>query len=410
MTAVLTDRDLRAQAAQRFEQLGWPTPRLEDWKYTNLTALSNETFERATKIEHADLTNLTLAARAAAELVFVNGVFAPELSTNADAFAMTSDVRERHYGRYADYADHAMTALNTANAQDAAFMQFDRTLDGFVHVIHFETNGYASHPRSLFVVGRGVQVAVVETFAGSGRYFTNAVTEIVAGEGAVVDHYKIECESADAWHVSTTQIHEERAANVTTHAVSIGGAVVRNEVNVALTGEGSSVVLDGLFVLTGKQHVDNHTVVDHARPHCESVELYKGILDQSARGVFDGKIIVRPGAQKTVSRQTNKNLLLSETAIVDSKPQLEISNDDVKCNHGSTIGQLDDEAMFYLRSRGVGEEEARNLLVYAFASEIVDRMKLEPVRELIRRAMFQSLPARLPERRSEGRGAEGGRA
>jgi Fe-S cluster assembly protein SufD len=412
MTAVLTDRDLRAQAAQRFEQLGWPTPRLEDWKYTNLAPLAewcgSGRLARSAAGEpraatQADLTNLTLAARAAAELVFVDGVFAPELSTNADAFAMSAAVRAEHYGRYADYANHAMTALNTANAQDAALLHIPRAFEGFVHVIHFGTDGVASHPRNLFVVDRGAQAAIVETFAGSGRYFTNAVTEIVAGEGAVVDHYKLECESTDAYHVATTQVHQERASSVTTRAVSIGGAVVRNEVNVALTGEGASVVLDGLFVLTGKQHVDNHTVVDHARPHCESLELYKGILDDSARGIFDGKIIVRPGAQKTVSRQTNNNLLLSETAIVDSKPTLEISNDDVKCNHGSTIGQLDEEAMFYLRSRGLGEAEARNLLVYAFASEIVDRMKLEPVRELIRRAMFRSLPGRLPERRAEGR-------
>lgn len=407
--SVLTDRDLRAQAAQRFEQLGWPTPRLEQWKYTNLAALAAQKFNRATKAERADLAHISLAARADAELVFVNGLFAPELSTNAGAFAMSDDVRAQHYARYADDAEHAMTALNTANAQDGAFLHITKSPESFVHVIHVSTDGHASHPRSLCVVERGVQTAIVETFAGSGKYFTNAVTEIVAGEGAVVDHYKIECESLDAWHVSTTQIHEARAANVTTHAISIGGAVVRNEVNVALTGEGASIVLDGLFVLTGKQHVDNHTVVDHARPHCESLELYKGILDQSARGIFDGKIIVRPGAQKTVSRQTNNNLLLSETAIVDSKPQLEISNDDVKCNHGSTIGQLDEEAMFYLRSRGLGEDEARSLLVFAFASEIVDRMKVEPVRELIRRAMFQTLPDRLPERRLEGRGqkAEG---
>jgi Fe-S cluster assembly protein SufD len=229
------------------------------------------------------------------------------------------------------------------------------------------------------------------------------VTELVAGEGSVVDHYKLECESVEAFHVATTQIHQQRAAAVTTRVISLGGAVVRNELNVALTGEGASVVLEGLYVLTGRQHVDNHTVVDHARPHCESLELYKGILDESARGIFDGKIIVRPGAQKTVSRQTNNNLLLSGTAIADSKPTLEIFNDDVKCNHGSTIGQLDEEAMFYLRSRGVGETEARSLLVYAFASEIVDRMKVEAVREQVRRIMFRSLSHVLPERREKER-------
>jgi Fe-S cluster assembly protein SufD len=387
------------QASQRFGQLGLPTPRLEEWKYTNLAPLTTREWARATTPASVDLSVVSLRDRAVAEYVYVNGVYAPELSTPNPLFVMAPSNRQQHYGRYADYANHAMTALNTANAQDGALLQIDASVDGFVHVIHFSTDGYASHPRNLFVVARGAQAAIVETYAGTGTYFTNAVTELVAGEGAVVDHYKLECESTDAFHIATTQVHQERAAAVPTRAISLGGAVVRNETNVALTGEGASVVLDGLYVLSGRQHVDNHTVIDHARPHCESLELYKGILDESARGIFDGKIIVKPGAQKTVSRQTNNNLLLSETAIADSKPTLEIFNDDVKCNHGSTIGQLDEEAMFYLRSRGVGEAEARSFLVYAFASEIVDRMKVEPVREQVRRLMFRSLPNHLPERR-----------
>src|SRR5205085_9814566 len=182
---------------------------------------------------------------------------------------------------------------------------------------------------------------------------------------------------------------------------AFGSALARLETNVALKGEGASLTLDGLFVLAGRQHVDNQTLIDHARPHCDSMELYKGILDESARGIFDGRIIVRPDAVKTNSRQVNHNLLLSETAIIDSKPTLEIHNDDVKCNHGSTIGQIEQESLFYLRSRGIGEEEARNLLVHAFASEIVDRIKIEPVREQVRRVLFQSMPQRLPERRGE---------
>ena len=190
---------------------------------------------------------------------------------------------------------------------------------------------------------------------------------------------------------------------MTSRIVSIGGALVRNEVNVALAGEGAGITLDGLFTMTGNQHVDNHTVIDHLRPHCDSMELYKGILDDSARGIFDGRIIVRPDAVKTNSRQINHNLLLSETAIVDSKPTLEIHNDDVKCNHGSTIGQLDEDAMFYLRARGIGEIDARNLLVYAFASEIVDRIKTDAVREQVRRALFAQMPGRLPEQRESPR-------
>jgi len=246
-------------------------------------------------------------------------------------------------------------------------------------------------------------VAVVETYVGSGEYFTNAVTELLARDGAVVDHVKVECESASAFHVGTLQVHQARSSSVTSHTISIGGALVRNEINVALAGEGAGVVLDGLFVTAGTQHVDNHTVIDHEKPHCESLELYKGVLDGSSRGIFDGKVIVRPDARKTVSRQTNNNLLLSESAVVDSKPTLEILNDDVKCNHGSTIGQLDEEAMFYLRSRGIGEAEARNLLVLAFAGEIVDRIKIEPIRELVRRELFARVPGRLPERREKAR-------
>ena len=399
MTA-LVDFGIREQAGQRFEQLGWPTPRLEEWKYTNLAPVQRATWKYADSVLDATPMNL---AGAVAELVFVNGIYAPALSTPNDAFAMTDVVREKHYARYADYENHAMTALNTANAQDCAMLQIDRPFDGFIHLHFIATDGYESHPRNLIVVKSGVEAAIVESYTGSGRSFTNAVTEIVAGDGAIVDHTKVECESIDGYHVGLTHIHQERAASVTSRSIAIGGAIVRNETNAALTGEGASLVLDGLFVLTGKQHVDNHTVIDHAKPHCESLELYKGILDQSSRGIFDGTIIVREGAQKTVSRQTNKNLLLSESAIVDSKPTLVIHNDDVKCNHGSTIGQIDEESMFYLRSRGLAEDEARSLLIYAFASEIVDRIKVDSVREQIRRVMFTQMPERLPERRGAAR-------
>jgi Fe-S cluster assembly protein SufD len=199
------------------------------------------------------------------------------------------------------------------------------------------------------------------------------------------------------------QIHQGRSSSVSSRSFAVGGAVARNDTNAVLAAEGANLVLEGLFVTNGTQHIDNHTLIDHAVPHCESVELYKGILDGSSRGIFDGKIMVREGAQKTVSRQTNKNLLLSETAVVDSKPTLEIFNDDVKCNHGSTIGQLEEEPLFYLRSRGIGQEEARNLLVYAFASELVDRIRIDAVREQIGRAMFQQMPGRLPDRRGEQR-------
>ncbi len=392
---IATQTDVREQAAARFEALGWPTTELEEWKYTNIAPIARVNW-RTDGQARADDLGASLRAEALAELVFVNGQLLEAGGTPAGAEILPlSEARvhpafERHYARYADYQRHALTALNTANAQDGALVVVPdgKAIAGFIHLLFIGSGSDIwSHPRNLIVVGRGSQVAVVESFVGTGNYFTNAVTEIVAGEGAHVDHYKIERESADAFHIGTVQIHQERSSNVTSRNISLGGSLVRNEVNVALSGEGAGLTLDGLFVLADGQHVDNHTVIDHVKPHCDSLELYKGILDDKSRGIFDGTIIVRPDAQKTNSRQVNRNLLLSETAIIDSKPTLEILNDDVKCSHGSTIGQIDEEAMFYLRARGISEGEARNLLIYAFASEIVDRMKVNAVKEQIRGAL-----------------------
>jgi len=405
MTAVDTFTSIREQAAQRFTQLGWPTPRQEEWKYTNVAPIAKIAWKAATGEQALPpVTEVSMRGRAVVELIFVNGRFIERSGDGAAGLrvARLAEESDEHLAKYADYQDHPFTALNTSLANDGALVIADAgaTIEGFVHLLYIGNgDGIWSHPRNLILAGRGSQLSVVETYAGDGRYFTNAVTEIVAEDGAVVDHYKVECESIDAYHVGTVQIHQERSSSVTAHSVAIGGALVRNEVNAALKGEGSNLVLEGLFIGAGSQHLDNKTVIDHARPHCESLEIYKGILDDNARGIFDGRVIVGIGAQKTVARQTNKNLLLSETAIVDSKPTLEIHNDDVKCNHGSTIGQLAEEPLFYLRSRGIGEEEARGMLIYAFASELVDRMKVEPVREVIRRTMFRRMPDRLPERR-----------
>ncbi len=392
MTAAVTP-DVRERAAETFAKLGWPTTRLEEWRYTNLAPLQKIEWRTDDSAQHVD-SPATLAGRAALELVFVNGRLTQTSGAAGRALAETQTI--------ADWERNAMVALNTANAQDGARIEIPAgtIVDGFIHLLFIGSgDGVWSHPRNVIRVGANAQVTIVETYAGSGSYFTNAVTEIVAHESAVVDHTKVECESLTAYHVGNVFIRQERAANVTSRTIAIGGAIVRNETHVVLGGEGASVALDGLFAGTGSQHLDNRTVIDHVYPHCESLELYKGVLDQNARGVFDGLIIVRPGAVKTVSKQTNRNLLLSETAIVDSKPNLEIHNNDVKCNHGSTIGQLDEEALFYLRSRGVSEAEARSLLIHAFASEIADRIKIEPVREQVRRALFRQMPDRLPERR-----------
>jgi Fe-S cluster assembly protein SufD len=410
---IAVQSDVREQAAQRFAQLGWPTMELEEWKYTNLAPIERVTWRVDDGAPAAKKAVAgSLRGQAVAEIIIHNGRLA-DATGGAKGIEVLplSEARahpmfERHYARYADYQRHAMTALNTANAQDGALIVVHDgiAVEGLIHLLFIGSgDGIWSHPRNLIVAGRGSQVTVVETFTGAGNYFTNAVTEIVAGEGAHVDHAKIERDSGEAFHVGTVQVHQERSSSVTSRNISIGGALIRNEVNVALAGEGASLTLDGLFVLADNQHVDNHTVIDHVMPRCDSLELYKGILDDKSRGIFDGTIIVRPDAQKTNSRQVNRNLLLSESAIVDSKPTLEIHNDDVKCSHGSTIGQLDEEALFYLRARGISESDARNMMIYAFASEIIDRMKNDSVKDAVRAAMFQRIPKGLPERRSAAR-------
>lgn len=398
---------LRQRAGERFTALGWPTTRLEEWKYTSLAPVAKVQWRPASgpATIPPDVT-ARLGGRAVAELVFVNGVLAE--TTGHDYvrnIASAGAAAEEHLGRYADIERQAMVALNTSQFADGALIEVPagKVVEGFIHLL-FAGHGddIWSHPRNLIIAGRNSQVTIVESYVGSGAYFTNAVTEIHAADGAVVDHYRIQCESREAFHTGAVYSHQERSSSITSRNVAIGSALARIDLNAVLGGPGASLVFDGLFVGDSNQHLDSHTTIDHASPHCDSQELYKGILDGQARGVFDGRIIVRPDASKTISRQENHNLLLSETAVADSKPTLEIHNDDVKCNHGSTIGQIEEEPMFYLRSRGLSEAEARNLLIYAFAAEMVDRMKIEPIQEHVRRALFQQMPGRLPERR-EGR-------
>jgi Fe-S cluster assembly protein SufD len=258
-----------------------------------------------------------------------------------------------------------------------------------IHV-KYTGSGNLSHtaPRTLLIVGADAQCTVVESYLGTGKYFTNAVTEIVAGDGAVVDHYKVQRESPEAYHVATMQVQLGRSANFTSHSIALGGALVRNDVNVALS-QGTDATINGLYIVNGTQHIDNHTSIDHAKPHGTSHELYKGILDDRSSAVFNGRIIVRKDAQKTDSKQTNKNLVLSDEAVIDTKPELQILADDVRCTHGATIGQLDAEALFYLQSRGIGKAQARSLLTYAFAQDIVDRIKVRELRDQLEKVLFE---------------------
>jgi Fe-S cluster assembly protein SufD len=310
-----------------------------------------------------------------------------------------------HLANYARYDDNAFTALSTAFMQDGALVSIpDGTvLKDPIHLLFVSTEAgvsAVSHPRNLFLLGRNSQASIVESHRSlaSGVCFTNAVTEVLLGENAVLDHHHLQDERPGSYHIGATHVRQERNSNYTSHSVSLGGALVRNEIVAVLDGEGAECTLNGLYLATGKQHVDNHTVIDHAKPRCNSHELYKGILDGTARGVFNGKIVVRKDAQKTDAKQTNKNLVLSDGASIDTKPQLEIFANDVKCTHGATVGQLDDEAIFYMRSRGIGEGKARDILIDGFAGDVVDRIRIAPLRD----ALHDIIHRRLETERGAG--------
>lgn len=394
-------REIRRSAIARFDALGFPTTRDEEWKYTSVEPIVKIPFAAGGR-EDSDggrrIEALRLGKLAENQLVFVNGYFSARLSrigkpangVIAESLAAAmSDHRakvEPHWACHADYREQSFVALNTAMMEDGAFLFVPEgaVVEAPIHFLFISTapdEAAVSHPRSLIVLERASQATVVESYAGSDGeiYFTNAVTEIAVGEGAVLDHYKIQLESERSFHVATQQGHLGRDANLSSRSIALGGALARNDVNAALAGEGGNCTLDGLYATAGRQHIDNHTRIDHLKPRSTSRELYKGIMGGKSRGVFNGKIYVHKAAEKTDARQTNRNLLLSEEASIDTKPQLEIYNNDVKCSHGSTIGQLDEDALFYLRARGIGAREAIGLLTRGFATDVTARFKSAPV-------------------------------
>lgn len=404
---------LRRQAIDRFAQLGFPTIRLEDWRFTNVAPIARTAFrldpERGAIVQ-SDLAPYRYAD--CIQLTIVNGQLVPELSdlrcipdglmicSLAEALRLVPALVEKHLARHARFDEHPFVALNTAMFRDGVFVHVPKgtVVDRPLNLVHIAQptgeHPIAMFPRNLFVAAESSQVTLVEQFAtvGQGSYLTSPVTEVVVGDNAVVDHYKLQRESVDAFHMATFQIYLGRDGNFASHSISWGGGLVRNDVNAVLDGEGGEATLNGLYMVEGNQLVDNHMRVDHAKPHCDSHELFKGILDGKSRAVFNGRIYVHPGAQKTDAKQTNRNLLLSPEALCNSNPQLEIFADDVKCTHGSTVGQLDDLGVFYLRSRGIGEEAARSLLTYAFAADIVERIKVGPVRRDLEEFLFRRLP------------------
>ena len=411
---------LRQEAFARFWELGFPTIHDEDWRFTSVAPIANGAFELAGEhsLDEADLQPYRLDG-SACQLVFVNGRFSPQLShfgplpknviagSLADALAGDSDIRQ-HLACYEDFHQETFTALNTAFLEDGAYVRVPRgtVLEKPIHILYVsagsaststgENRAPMAHPRNLLIFDEQTQGAVVEDYVslGGGSFLSNVVTELVAGDNAVVEHYLVEREDRQAYNISTLRIQQGRTANVASHSVLLGGALVRNNVHPVLAGEGGECLINGLFIGAGKQHIDNYMKVEHRAPHCGSRQFYNGILDEQARGVFHGRIIVHKGAQKTDAKQTNRNLLLSDQAQIDTKPQLEIYADDVKCTHGATIGQIEENALFYLRSRGLPESEARGLLLFAFANESLDRMKPGVIRDWLGRCISQGLPGK----------------
>ena len=404
---------LRKAAIARFMESGFPTTDDEEWRATDVSSIAGTDYVQAERLIDVRLSALKPFLwddGTAHRLIFVNGMYSPSLSTLGElpngvivenlssALRASGGPIEKNLSRFTDDRSQAFAALNTAIFRDGAFVYVPRdcVLDRPIHVLHVtvpEAEPLAVHPRCLMVAEENAKLTIVETYAtlGSGVHFTNPLTELIAESGANADHYKIVRESNEASHVGTVQLRQERDSRVRSHCVTFGGGLVRHNINALLAGPGADCHLNGLYVLRGTQHVDNHLRVEHAAPHCDSREMFKGILDDRSSGVFTGRIVVREGAVKTDGKQTNNNLLLSEHAKIDTKPQLEIFCDDVKCTHGATIGQLDREAMFYLRSRGLPENQARNLLIQAFAAATLEDVSVVP----LRRALHELLLARL---------------
>jgi Fe-S cluster assembly protein SufD len=406
---------LRQAAIEHFSERGFPTLNDEDWRFTNVAPIAARPFQpvlspSANGVDAAAVARNFFTDLRASRLVFVNGHFSRELSAllplpagvklGSLAAALQTDAAlvEPHLGRHATTKDNAFTALNTAFFRDGAFIHVPAgvTLPDPVHLLYISTAteaGAAIHPRNLIIAEKNSRLTVIESYAGAadGACFTNAVEELVVGENAVVEHCKFQDEPPAAFHIAAIHAHLGRSCNVIAHSIATGARLSRNNIRTSLADEGVECVLNGLYLTRDEQLADHHMIVEHAKPHCNSHEYYNGILDGHSRGVFHGRILVRPDAQKTDAKQTNKNLLLSEDATADTKPQLEIYADDVKCTHGATVGQLNDESIFYLRARGIGLETARRMLIHAFAGEIIDRIRYAPAREAMDQIVWDRL-------------------
>jgi Fe-S cluster assembly protein SufD len=412
---------LRREAIGWFAELGFPSMKNEDWHFTSVAPISSRAFrmpspDAGTAVTQGDLDVFEFGHPEWPVVTFVNGRLVPALSTGRAmpagvtlqslraAIDAGDEAVERWLGKITDHRSAAFTALNTAFFTDGAFLRVGRNaaLDVPVHLVFISSGAdTVSHPRNLIVLEQGAAAAVIETYLSFGDEvsLTNAVTEISIGEGARLDHVKVQRESLVAFHVGTSDARQGRDSAYHSFSYATGAELSRTNIYTLLDGEGGHATLHGLYMAEGAQHIDHQTRIEHAQPNCTSHEVYKGVLDGRSHGVFNGKVYVQPEAQKTDGKQSNNNLLLSPDARVDTKPQLEIFADDVKCTHGATVGRLDENALFYFRSRGIAEQRARTLLTYAFAAEVIEEIELEPVRTELERLVLARVgesPAELP--------------
>jgi Fe-S cluster assembly protein SufD len=399
---------LRDAALGRFSAAGLPTTSQEEWRFTSLKSIAETAFalqhDQVPTPSAREVHGFEVCEAHRHLLVFVNGRYSAGLSSVAglptgvivgslaEACVSYPTLLERYLGRGLSGEGRPFADLNTAFVHDGGFVYVPHNIvmEEPVQFLYLSVPGsqpHVTHPRSLVVVERGGRAAVVETYGATadGAYLTNAVTEIVVGDGARCDCYRVQRESEKAFHVATTHTRQGRDSTMHLHPAVFGGLLTRHDITVVMNGENGTSVLNGLYLLRGSQHADHHTTIDHAMPHCESHEYFNGVLDGRSRGVFNGRIIVRPGAQRTDSKQTNNNLVLSENARADSQPQLEIYADDVKCTHGATLGPIDERAVFYLKSRGIPPAQARSLLTYGFGAEIIERMEIAPLKAQLER-------------------------
>jgi Fe-S cluster assembly protein SufD len=422
-------RELREATFARFCAAGFPTPHDEDWRFTNVAALARIPFRLAQKsaipFTVSDLAQWRMEG-AIARMVFVDGYFAPHLSTwgalprRVIVNGLRKEIAHRpesvaeHLGRYLDIERDPFCALNTAFAADGAYVHIGRgaVVEEPIHLLFVSTSSGVpamTHPRNLILVDDESEASIVEDYVSLGGEtptFSNAATELVVGGNATVAHTMIEREHLQTYNFSTLRVEQARNATVASHSLLLGGALVRNNVHPVLAGEGGECLINGLFIGNGSQHLDNYMLVKHRSPRCASRQFYNGVLDERAHGVFHGRIIVHKDAQKTDAKQTNRNLLLSDDAQIDTKPQLEIHADDVKCTHGATIGQIEENALFYLRSRGLNDAEAHQLLLHAFAGECLDRMKAGAVHNYAEAAVQARLLSLVDSELSEERSNE----